>query len=336
MASQVKVTFSTGANARCMRRNNISPLRSLGILVVAIFVLATTPIPALAQRIVWEHKGGFFKNRDGNHWVEKSKDRTFNFKETTRCTDYIELEDRSRGTTVRLHADAMHLKGGDFKDFTPYYKGRWSIGNAPADAKAKPEQLFRTKHYELYVEGPDADDFAALLEAAYPIWKAHFGLEPKARLKVNVYTDPARYCLANGVDKFSGRNQDYTPRGWYLPGKSASFVMRAQRPDWAYWARVVLLHECVHQFHDKVSQNLKLQIGAIHPLSMRTGVERALENFKSGKVDLLKVVSGETIPVNGDYALWRAILAYAHEKHPKELTDFTRAINRPKAGPVAA
>jgi hypothetical protein len=123
-----------------------------------ILVLAAIPSGhAEAQRFVWEHDGGSFKDQGGYNWVEQSKVGSFKFKETTRCADYVELQDGERGTTVRLFADATYVKGGSFKDFTKYYKGHWSAKKR-VDARLKSERLFTTEHYHFYIEGPDADD----------------------------------------------------------------------------------------------------------------------------------------------------------------------------------
>ena len=79
------------------------------------------------QRLAWEHAERVcqFVDKGDDNWAEVDKDgkTTFEFRETRRNVDFIELFDKSRGLTLRLYKNAMYLKVGE--EFAKYYEGRW-------------------------------------------------------------------------------------------------------------------------------------------------------------------------------------------------------------------
>lgn len=84
--------------------------------------------PDAPQRVSWSHKDSTFTYLNGGKWLEVSGRERFNFVETARVTDYVELHDAGRNCTVRLYATAALLKGlpgyPDFKEFVT--GGKWA------------------------------------------------------------------------------------------------------------------------------------------------------------------------------------------------------------------
>ena len=86
------------------------------------------------KRQVWEHADRLFKDQGKKRWIETDRQgkALFTFTETDRNSDFIEIQDSSRGYTVRLYGNAMYIKGGSrqdvkkFDEFTKYYDGKWS------------------------------------------------------------------------------------------------------------------------------------------------------------------------------------------------------------------
>ena len=93
------------------------------LLAVGAVLLFTLPAMAV-DRVVWHHHRGHFENTTGNHWVEKSPDGTFYFREVRRAANYIELYDRSRDCTVRLTPSACLVRFGG-EGFREFYRGHW-------------------------------------------------------------------------------------------------------------------------------------------------------------------------------------------------------------------
>ena len=102
------------------------------------------------NRQVWEHTDRQFKDQGNRIWIETDRhgEVLFTFTEIDRNSDFIEIQDSSRGYTVRLYGNAMYIKGGNrsdlkkFDDFTKYYDGKWSA--IPSD-QAKAHSLLLKK-----------------------------------------------------------------------------------------------------------------------------------------------------------------------------------------------
>lgn len=90
---------------------------------------AKTTKEATVHRLAWEEaeKECQFVDKGNDTWYELGKDGkpVFEFKESRRNCDFVELNDKRRGLTLRLYKDAMFMKGGPVEDFTKYYDGKW-------------------------------------------------------------------------------------------------------------------------------------------------------------------------------------------------------------------
>jgi hypothetical protein len=89
--------------------------------------------PPVAQqpadtRHVWAYSGyggGNFHRTQGTQWVQEGYGGPFNYVETARTPDYVELYDQQRGVYVRLFNDQfMHRPNGQ-ADFSPILPGGW-------------------------------------------------------------------------------------------------------------------------------------------------------------------------------------------------------------------
>jgi TPR repeat protein len=86
------------------------------------------------KRQIWEHTDRLFKDQGNKRWIETDRlgKVLFTFTETDRNSDFIEIQDSSRGYTVRLYGNATYINGGSrqdlkkFDQFTKYYDGKWS------------------------------------------------------------------------------------------------------------------------------------------------------------------------------------------------------------------
>jgi hypothetical protein len=86
--------------------------------------------PAVAgDRDYWRHAQGHFENvigPQGNVWIERGPGGQFQFVESDRTLDYVELYDQSRDCTVRLTANSCLVKAPfTGNQFVLYYHGRW-------------------------------------------------------------------------------------------------------------------------------------------------------------------------------------------------------------------
>ena len=95
-----------------------------------------------------------------------------------------------------------------------------------------------TEHYDLYIEGPGADELAGLVEPLYARLKEFFGKEPHERLKVKVFANKDSF-----VDETYRDHIGPNKRSFYSPASHMSYVLRDGGE------RGTILHECVHQFH---------------------------------------------------------------------------------------
>jgi hypothetical protein len=83
------------------------------------------PAPEL-RRVVWQYSGGFFKDAGNGRWEEQNASGQYNFQESRRTREFVELFDASRGLTARLYNNAMYLQGGDRPVFSKLYDGEWT------------------------------------------------------------------------------------------------------------------------------------------------------------------------------------------------------------------
>lgn len=119
----------------------------------------------------------------------------------------------------------------------------------PGAGAAEEIVVVRSAHYELHHAGAqsEAEEYAAVLEAAWPQYEAFFGAAPKLskdeRLRVHFARDRAgfeRAIRADGTRPPSGAG------GYYWPGSRAAYLYK--QPT-RYYTRALLIHECAHQFH---------------------------------------------------------------------------------------
>jgi hypothetical protein len=69
--------------------------------------------------------GGSFADMGRGRWVETNATGRFNFVETQRTPDFIELEDPSRGAWARLYATMSYHLLPDTQTWEPLYPGNW-------------------------------------------------------------------------------------------------------------------------------------------------------------------------------------------------------------------
>lgn len=117
-------------------------------------------------------------------------------------------------------------------------------GALAADAVTGVE--IKTEHYDLYCEGPNAEEYGRLLEQLHAQLKEFFGDAPKERMRVKMLADSTSYIAtlkAAGVENASGLAFS---NGVYYTGLKTAFVKR--RPS-LWLTSADLVHECTHQFH---------------------------------------------------------------------------------------
>jgi hypothetical protein len=106
-----------------------------------------------------------------------------------------------------------------------------------------PATEVRTAHYDLHVEGLDAQDVGAMLEELHAQLRKYFAAAPEGRLSVAVYSTRDRWAEALQADR-----QFVPPKagGYYAPSTRKAYLWL--QPS-AYFTRQVILHEATHQFH---------------------------------------------------------------------------------------
>jgi WD40 repeat protein len=93
---------------------------------VLVYRMPTASAPAEATRVTWRFKGGLFENMCGKKWEERGDGGTFEYIETTRNADYIEMVDTSRGVTIRLRDKSQEdSHGAPGSSFTRFRDGTW-------------------------------------------------------------------------------------------------------------------------------------------------------------------------------------------------------------------
>ena len=75
------------------------------------------------DRVFWRSSKGYFESTNGDQWVEKYENAKFNYVEIDRTNKYVELFDKSRNFSVRLHADHYDVKVKD--KFERRLDGKW-------------------------------------------------------------------------------------------------------------------------------------------------------------------------------------------------------------------
>ncbi|MSP56487.1 MAG: hypothetical protein EXR69_12930 [Myxococcales bacterium] len=104
-----------------------------------------------------------------------------------------------------------------------------------------------TEHYTLSIAGFDEDEvmnLATLAETAWGGLSAFFGAAIQGPLEVYIAADDAGFQAQMADDGISGVEG---AGGYYDPGSGRAYLYR--QPT-AYYSRVLMLHEMVHQYHD--------------------------------------------------------------------------------------
>ncbi len=105
-----------------------------------------------------------------------------------------------------------------------------------------------TEHYALTIEGFDEDETLNLASLAETSWGAlsnFFGSDVPGPLQVEIAADDAGFqamLAADGITGVDGAG------GYYDPGTGKAYLFR--QPT-AYYSRVLMIHEMVHQYQDK-------------------------------------------------------------------------------------
>ncbi|MDP2306512.1 MAG: hypothetical protein Q8P18_10860 [Pseudomonadota bacterium] len=102
-----------------------------------------------------------------------------------------------------------------------------------------------TAHYTLHIDGFDqieSENLAALAETAWEGFGAFFGADVAGPLEAYVAADQAGFVAQLAADGISGLDG---AGGYYDPGTGRAYLFRQAT---AYYSRVLLLHELVHQY----------------------------------------------------------------------------------------
>jgi hypothetical protein len=207
-------------------------------------------------------------------------------------------------------------------------------------------------HYRLTSTGrqAEADEWARVLEAAWPQFEAFFGAVPKlskdARLAV-VFTE-TQAAMQDAIRR-AGGTPPADAGGYYDPVSRTAFAWR--QPS-AWFTRALLLHEAGHQFHrlsrvaEKVAPPAWYGEGVVEHLAhhtwdgaaLRLGVEpmlsledypsRALAAVKSGAFQPYEVVGGRAADRPECMHLVRYLLQSNGGKFRSAFEDAAKAMDR--------
>lgn len=169
----------------------------------------------------------------------------------------------------------------------------------------------RGAHFELRAEAADeqAAEWLAVLEAAWPQYKAFFGGEPKLkpgeRLQVVVYGSESGFKAALVADGVGAVDAG----GIYAFKTRKAYFFR--QPS-AWYTRALLIHECAHQFHGHLHGDIdrpgwyaegtvehlaqhawdgkELKLGIVAPISLEDYPRKALEQLDAPDFDFKQVL----------------------------------------------
>jgi TPR repeat protein len=129
----------------------------------------------------------------------------------------------------------------------------WQKKAADVARQYSPATLVRTAHYDLFIDSPDQRMAADLAESLYQQLKQFFGVEPKARLAVRIFSRNSDYAIAleaaGDGSTFSAMYGavNLLRANSYLPWLKTAYVcFDGCSPE---KARDFLLHELTHQYH---------------------------------------------------------------------------------------
>lgn len=193
---------------------------------------------------------------------------------------------------------------------------------APVAPAAEAE--FRTEH--VVVRGDVGEEslraWARLAEAAYPQWKAFFGVEPpKNRLPLELDARTSREGFLHAVHKVGVVGALPGAGGYYDPKSRRSFLYLQPHES---STRLLVLHECLHQYQYKALQDdvpdrspiwhreglaehfgyhrrtaTGVELGALDMVAIDDRPRQCADRVKSGKFDAWAVGTG-ALP-NPDY-----------------------------------
>ena len=118
---------------------------------------------------------------------------------------------------------------------------------SPALASAAESPAYRTRHYDLYVEGVGPDRVGRLFKALYAVLKAETGAEPGRRLSVHVFRDLDAYTDAAVAASWpQWRDAIHQSNGIYIYEDRGVYAWLVAGTSYA--TVNALLHEGTHQF----------------------------------------------------------------------------------------
>jgi len=100
----------------------------------------------------------------------------------------------------------------------------------------------QTEHYDLHIEGLDANEVGRLLEQAYDNLQRFFRAAPNDRLRLELYEKQDAL-----LDILKAEGVSPTDVGGYYSPRRKTAILVVQPSDYA--TRHLLLHEATHQFH---------------------------------------------------------------------------------------
>ena len=204
-----------------------------------------------------------------------------------------------------------------------------------------------SEHYVVSTDGgqAEADDWARMLEAAWPQYAAWFGETPRLargeRLAVEVYDDDRPWRAAITARGGSAPSSG----GYYCPIAKVAYLKR--QPS-AWYTRTLVLHEAAHQFHylactgndtpagswyvEGVAEHLSshtwdgetLRLGVTPLVSLEDRAGKALDAVARDGFSVLALVEAESAPRPESMFLVR----YLAEEHGKRFTPLARKLDR--------
>lgn len=111
--------------------------------------------------------GRYFKNTSGKQWVEFQNDQpTFQFSESKRTNELVELYDAQRGLWIQLKADLALIKRQDdsSQQWKPLGSGKWGFEDAPQIQHDKPSPTTPAIPMAVDLSGSWVSNFAVVYQ----------------------------------------------------------------------------------------------------------------------------------------------------------------------------
>ncbi|MHC4469422.1 MAG: hypothetical protein ACYTDY_05805 [Planctomycetota bacterium] len=218
-------------------------------------------------------------------------------------------------------------------------------------AAAPPTVVHETARYRIEAEAAPAEarEMGLVLEAAWAEWAAYFGKEPRLEKdeKLRVV-----FCATKASFDARLRRDGVKPPkagGYYSPGRRTAYLWR--QPTGPF-TRMLLLHECTHQFHylartgnrglpakwyvEGLAEYLsrhhwdgeKVTLGVVPVVTLEDYPAAARKALQTNEVDLRDVVEGKKFHRPVSFALLRYLSSADGGKHRKRFDKVAAKLDR--------